>query len=123
MDWIIVGSADYYMLLAMFGELEKILLKGFSESYCSLALAWQERALKHIQKNVGCVPGMAIHHWHGPKSKRGYEYRPAFLAKTKFCPVKHLKRDAQGLYQLDGDNLELRDGLRHYARLRDEDQG
>jgi hypothetical protein len=36
-------------------------------------------------------------------------------------PDLDLKRDWQGLWQLTDHNPELRDGLRAYARLRDED--
>lgn len=120
-DWIISGSADYYMAKALHGEIEDILRPDYSEPFKDMARHWQERAVNHIKFNIGHMPGALVHYFHGPKSKRGYEFRPDFIAKTKFDPLRDIKRDWQGLYQLKPERVDIRDGLRYYNRLRNED--
>ena len=120
-DWIVVGSADYYMVKALFGEVEEVLRPEYSFEYNQLAREWQTRAITAVQKNVGIMPGLLTHYWHGPKQQRGYELRPQVLAATKFNPLRDIKKDAQGLYTLAGVNIPLRDALLSLARTRNED--
>lgn len=134
MDWIMGGSADHYMALALFNLISKdkpgsgykyLNLHDFPAGYKQPVLEWQHRAERFIRRNVGYMPGLVTHFWHGPKTKRQYLNRAALLAKNNFDPVHHLKRDWQGLYQLHDDGtvnfIKIRDGLMQYARLRDED--
>jgi hypothetical protein len=127
MDWVMGGSADHYMALALFNKIERtnLNLKEFPDGYRKPCMEWQARAERHIRRNVGYMPGTVSHSWHGPKEKRQYLSRAAFLAKMQFDPMHDLKRDFQGLWQLHdhGDlrSIQIRDGLRHFARLRDED--
>jgi hypothetical protein len=71
------------------------------------------------------VPGLALHHWHGPRAGRQYGTRDAILVNGKYDPEMDLKRDWQGLYQLcDHDthrSIKLRDEIRGYFRKRNED--
>ena len=71
------------------------------------------------------MQGSISHHWHGRKMQRGYNEKHALLGKIGFDPVKHLKRDFQGLYQLHDDGseafIQLRDTLRRIAVERNED--
>lgn len=123
MDWVIVGSGDYYMAKALYGELADILnLANYHPAYKELAFAWEENAVRHIKRSVGVMPGLMLHYWHGPKSKRGYELRPQFLVNSKFNPVTDIKKDSQGLFVLTEHNPGLRDWLRNTARLRNEDE-
>jgi hypothetical protein len=127
MDWVMGGSADHYMALALYNQLDitYLNLKDFSDGYRRPCYEWQHRADRYIRQNVGFMDETVLHSWHGPKQKRQYLSRANFLAKTRFDPVHHLKRDWQGLYQLHDDGsrnfIQIRDGLRYYARLRDED--
>jgi hypothetical protein len=126
-DWTILGSGDYLMAHALFGQIQigKTMNEGYSENYKQLGFLWQERALKHIRKNVGFMPGLVNHFYHGDKKDRQYHSRWKLLVDTKFDPITDLKRDVSGLYQLHDDGsdrfIALRDGLRKYARLRNED--
>jgi hypothetical protein len=126
-DWAILGAGDFLMAHALYGKIEegRTINAGYSENYKQMTLNWQDRALKHIRKNVGYMPGL-IHHWyHGKKEDRKYNTRWKLLVETKFDPLTDIKRDSQGLWQLNDDGSErfilLRDGLRKYARLRNED--
>lgn len=135
MDWVMGGSADHYMALALFNliatepkdntDRRYLNLHEFPDGYRRPCLEWQHRCERFIRRNVGFMPGTVSHSWHGPKQKRQYLSRAKFLAQQGFDPVHHLKKDAQGLYALHDDGtvnyIKIRDGLRQYARLREED--
>jgi hypothetical protein len=125
LDCAVVGEADWIMARSILGEAEETLYPGISAGYRRAILAWQERAVTHLRRNLGCVPGTLLHYWHGPKAGRNYWNRCRLLAQSQFDPQAHLKRDWQGLYQLvdrgDERSLLLRDGLRRYFRSRNED--
>jgi hypothetical protein len=120
-DWGIAGNADFHMAKALFGEIEDTLCPGYHPNYKTLCRGWQERAETHIKRNVGYMPGAVLHLWHGPKGSRGYEFRPRLLSESQFDPLVDIKRDWQGLWQLSGDNIALREWLRQCARVRNED--
>jgi hypothetical protein len=124
-DFAILGSADWIMSNALFGEVDKTINVGYSDEYKRLCKTWEDRALKHIRKNVGYMPGLVHHYWHGEKKNRNYNNRWHLLVDTKYNPLTDIKRDVSGLYQLQDDGtdrfVQLRDGLRKYARLRNED--
>lgn len=119
-DWLILGSGDTYMARALYGEIDELLRNDYHPVFAEFARAWQDGALR-LNRNLSYLPGLVCHHWHGSKQKRGYESRPDTIARTKFNPLVDIKRDVQGLYELTGTNLELRDSLRGIARLRNED--
>src|SRR3989304_3391293 len=124
-DWTILGSGDWVMANALYGQVERTINPGYSDSYKKLCYTWQDRALKHIRKNVGYMPGTIFHYFHGEKKDRNYDQRWRLLVTTKSDPITDLKKDVLGLYKLQDDGterfIELRDGLRKYSRLRNED--
>lgn len=123
-DWAILGSGDYHMATALVGQVERSLNRDFPPRYAELCHIWQERA-RAIRENpnggVGYMPGAIQHHFHGTTANRSYKDRWRLLARTGYNPDFDLKRDHQGLFQLTGRSPELRDGLRAYNRMRDED--
>jgi hypothetical protein len=124
-DWAILGSADYHMAAALAGNVGMSLNHYFPRKYREMCEQWQERAVRHVLRNpsggAGYMPGLILHHFHGSTQNRAYNQRWKLLQRTGFDPDLDLKRDWQGLWQLTDRNRELRDGLRAYARLRDED--
>ncbi len=120
LDFNITGGADRQMIYALYGRAKQVWFDGGSRAYKHAVMAWQEHALR-LRHNVGCVPGTAIHYWHGKKSNRQYETRYGMLAKNKFDPVVDLVHDWQGLFQLATNKPQLRDDLRNYFRSRSED--
>jgi hypothetical protein len=50
-----------------------------------------------------------------------YDQRWRLLAQTGYDPQLDLKRDWQGLFQLTERSAMLRDGIRQYGRMRNED--
>jgi hypothetical protein len=124
-DWAMEGSADYYMAMALFGQLKNLSLMNVPEASKPLYYEWERRARRHIRRNVGMMPGLVLHYWHGKKENRQYITRAKFMVKEKFNPLTDIKKDWQGIWQLHDHgtdhSIRLRDGLRYYARLRDED--
>ena len=123
LDCCILGSADWYMALGLIGKLDDhVVTKRFSADYRRALYEWQERAAV-LRRNIGMVPGLWLHYWHGPMAKRGYGTRNQILIDTQFSPRRHLKRDWQGLWSLREDApIALRDRVRQYLAARDEDQ-
>lgn len=122
LDFAVLGSADWHMAWALIGKASHSLPDKLSTNYRNAVLEWEARANRHIQQNVGYMPGSITHSFHGSKAKRYYNSRWQLLINAKFDPLTHLKKDIQGLWQLAGNNIALRDGIRDYARLRNEDE-
>jgi hypothetical protein len=124
-DIAILGSADRNMAAGLYGFMEDTIDPTFSPGYRRELLRWQERAERHIRRDVGQVDGILAHYWHGSKRLRFYTERWKILSKWQFDPLTDIKRDAQGLWQLedahDLRSIGLRDDLRRYFRARDED--
>jgi hypothetical protein len=125
-DTAILGSADRYMASALYGKLARDILgfDKFHEAYNQPALLWQERAKKHIKRNVGYLPQTIRHLFHGRKQLRGYGSRFKLLQKYQFNPETDLKRDLSGIWQLVVDTprqMGFRDDVRKYMRARSED--
>jgi hypothetical protein len=119
-DHSIHGAGDYLMASALTGHLT---LPDWSKpSYVAPIMEWKARADKYIQGNFGYVDGLILHHWHGPKVKRGYHDRWRILHDNDFDPTIDIKRDWQGLWTLTDAKPGLRDALRQYLRTRDEDE-
>lgn len=120
-DFGIAGNGDHHMAAALIGCAHETLPKGIHQHYRNALLEWQARAEKHIQRDVGFIPGMISHHWHGKKRDRKYVERWQVLIDEKYDPLKDLKRDSQNLWQLTDRNWKLRDKMRLYMRQRQED--
>jgi hypothetical protein len=116
-----LGAADHHMACALIGHVHDSVKKHSSPGYRRLLDLWQERALKYVQKDIGYVPGLLTHGWHGKKKDRGYVSRWDILINNQFDPFTDLKRDSQGLFQLTDDKPALRDQIRMYFRQRNED--
>ena len=120
-DFAILGAADRHMAHALIGRVRQTIHSRLSKSYAEGLIRWEERAEKYIQRNIGYVPGLILHYWHGKKRDRRYKERWKILIENKFDPKLDLKEDWQGLWQLTDRNIKLRDDLRGYFRARNED--
>lgn len=121
----ILGAGDHHMALSLIGHGHKSLPGNTSDAYKKAVLDWEKQALYAIKKNVGYVPGLITHHWHGSKRNRRYVERWDIITKHKFDPVSDLIKDSYGLYRLNmchGErSIRLRDEIRRYFRQRHED--
>ena len=124
MDWLPTGSGDWHMANALIGNLTGAVDSRHSPGYLRNCRIWEERAAgvrDNPNGGLGYMPGLLLHSYHGSKGNRQYAHRHKFVINVGFDPDYDLKRDSQGLWQLTGRNLKLRDGLRMYARMRNED--
>jgi hypothetical protein len=121
-DVAILGSADWVMAYGLIGKND-----GRDSDYENLPAyyratrQWQDNAAREIKANIWYIDNLITHYWHGPKANRFYRERANILEENKFDPIKDLRRDWQGLYQLINNKPKLRDDLRHYFRARNED--
>ena len=58
------------------------------KSYRREVKRWEERAVRHINRNIGYVPGTIEHLFHGKKTDRGYQSRWDMFVKHEFDPLR-----------------------------------
>lgn len=117
----ILGSGDRHMAAALIGMVDKTIDRRLNQSYKDYWHRWQHRADLHINGNVGVVPGLLLHYWHGPKRNRRYIDRWQILLETNFDWQNDVYHDFQGILQLAGNKPRLRDLIDQYFMSRDED--
>lgn len=124
-DVAIWGGADWHMAHALVEKRDGMMRADLHRNYKKIINQWAERCRTHVRRNVGTMAGTIVHHWHGKKAKRGYNAKHSLLAKFGFDPLRHLKRDSQGLWQLHDDRstafVRIRDMFRRIATERNED--
>lgn len=119
-DWAILGGADLFMCDLLFNN-TRDLPRSLGPSGVKWLNIWKKRADTYIKQNVGYVEGLILHYFHGKKVDRKYQDRGQILVDAKFDPEYDLVRDYQNLWQLNSNNIKLRDGIKKYLRQRDED--
>ena len=125
LDKAILGAGDHHMALCLIGEGHRSVPGGVTAGYRDMVMNWQEMVTVNFKRNVGFVPGVITHNWHGKKANRKYIERWDILVKNKYNPTTDITRDSQGLYRLTIHDTErfirLRDDIRRYFRERNED--
>jgi hypothetical protein len=125
LDIAVWGGGDWHMSHALIEKTENMMRKDLNRNYKKIVMQWYERCRTHIRQNVGVMEGAIFHNWHGKKILRNYDEKHAILARFGFDPLRHLKRDASGLYQLHDDRstsfVQIRDMMRRIAKERNED--
>ncbi len=120
-DIAILGSADQHMAMALIGRVDDSIHSQMHPSYREYWYEWQNRAERHIRRNVGHVPGTINHYWHGRKADRKYGARWRILVEEAYHWHLDIKRDPQGLWSLTERSYRLRDRIRAYFAQRNED--
>lgn len=132
-DFCILGSADYWMALALTGQACKIVKRardvghGITTAQKPLIMGWQHRAEegqwrgRPIIENVGLVQGTAVHYWHGSHADRQYDTRGNILPKYGFDPALDLRYGVNGLLQFTNRQPGLRREVQAYLHSRNED--
>lgn len=125
LDIAIWGGGDWHMSHALIEKTENMMRNDLHRNYKKIVNQWYQRCRTHIRRNVGVMEGSIFHSWHGKKTDRGYNAKHELLAKFGFDPLRHLKRDPGGLFQLHDDRstayVQLRDMMRKIAKDRNED--
>lgn len=121
-DWAVLGAGDHHMAKSLIGRGNEATPPGVTPRYLERLDRWQDRAERNVKRNIGVVPGLINHYFHGPKADRRYWDRWKILTANAFDPDEHLLYDTQGLLELsDSAPIGLRDGIRKYFRQRNED--
>jgi hypothetical protein len=120
-DWAILGAADHHLALALIGSVGRSNPGGLHTEYTRRLLQLENLCESKIKRDIGYVPGVILHDWHGSKKSRRYKERWKILQDHNFDPATDIVKDTQGLYQLNANKIGLRDDLRAYFAARDED--
>jgi hypothetical protein len=120
-DRAICGAADHHMACALIGLGETSVPGNVADGYKRMVSAWQALAERHVQRDIGHIPGTITHDFHGWKADRNYVSRWSILSETGFDPYTDLTKDSSGMLRLNPAKTYLRDRLRQYFRQRMED--
>lgn len=121
----VLGAGDNHMAHALIGRGDASLHHAVSAGYRRYVKEWEHKAEASIRRNVGVVSGLLSHYWHGKKVNRKYWDRWRIITERQFDPYLDLKKNVQGVLQLQdrgtANSRLLRDQIRTYFRERHED--
>jgi hypothetical protein len=122
----VIGSADYLMVHGLLGDMRHCINPKYTQGYKTACLEWGVRARMAVaHQPVGYVRGLLMHHWHGPKNKRGYSDRQRILDQHRYDPKRDLVYQRNGALRWFVENPEhstaLHEEMQRYFRSRDED--
>lgn len=123
-DFAILGAGDWYMAHGLIGSMETAKSEYAYGPYMKKLMEWQVKAQRWIKRNVGYVPGLVVHDFHGRKANRFYGTRGKILRDCKYNPDTDIKYDMHGMLMLetwDDRQIMLRDKIMQYFRARNED--
>jgi hypothetical protein len=123
-DFCVLGSGDHSMAMGLIGQIKRSAPQNINKKFLNELTIWEARAEKYIKRDIGFVPGTIYHYWHGRKADRKYVERWDIIRKNNFDPDDDVKRDWQGLMQLEcrtHRQIRFRDEIRAYFRQRNED--
>jgi hypothetical protein len=76
---------------------------------------------RYMAYNVGYVPGLIAHYWHGAKKHRKYVERWDILRDHQFDPYHDITYDSQGVLRWAGNKPALEREVTQYFQQRNED--
>lgn len=122
LDVCILGAGDYHMAMALF-DLDDRLTHDhdYTETYRDALKNWGARARIAIKENIGSVPAISFHLWHGALQNRAYSTREQILIRNRYDPTVDIHRDHLGLIHFAHNKPKLRTDIRSYFAERDED--
>jgi len=121
LDICAMGSGDHHMALGLIGAAEKSMPGKTNHHYHTAVMRWQARALHHLSRKVGFVPGTIEHFFHGSKQNRKYVDRWEMFIEHNFDPTTDIKRNSYGVIEFAGQKPELERAFDRYLRGREED--
>lgn len=121
-DACILGSGDRAVFCAGLGTFD----------YCTRGLlmnasqaehyrAWAGPYFATVRGRIGCIPGRAIHLWHGELRDRRYGERDRGLQPFDFDPFHDIELDSGGSWRWASNKPALHAYVRHYFESRNED--
>jgi hypothetical protein len=120
-DLAAMGAGDYHMALALVGYCDRSIPGKVHPSYRKHLMEWQDRALQHVNFNLGYMQGTIEHNFHGAKGNRRYIDRWQIVLEHDFDPDIDIQRNSHGVLELRCTKPQLRHDLDVYLRQRLED--
>ncbi len=121
-DACVVGSGDRAMLCAAVGAFEHaaqaLLMNARQQAHY---LAWARPFFETMRGQIGYIPGLALHLWHGEVKDRQYGARERGFQAFAFDPFRDIALDAHGCWRWSSDKPELHAYVRSYFASRNED--
>jgi hypothetical protein len=100
-DACLTGSGDHLMAHVFAGALDSRCIPamiGSGHPYAEHFDRWAARVDRIVQGSLSHVPGRVLHLWHGEMADRRYFWRNQVFKNFAFDPDRHLRRDANGLW-------------------------
>jgi hypothetical protein len=116
-----MGSGDHHMALGLAGLADYSIPEEIGGAYRNAVKLWEVRALVHVNRKLGYVPGTIEHRWHGDKTRRAYISRWDMFVQHRFDPHADLKRNSYGVLEFSGNKPDLERMFDNYLRDREED--
>jgi hypothetical protein len=121
-DKHVLGSGDTVMAQGFFGELHRWHQTVNSPGVLAASKDWAAKAHRLVRGNVGHVPGVIRHLWHGERVNRKYDDRLLSAKIVDFDPSQHLCKNADGCWEWSPTTPQhLIDSLAQYFSERRED--
>ena len=91
------------------------------EPFFAHYLRWAQPFAAEVQGQIGWVPGVALHLWHGDPVNRRYSSRDAILRRCHFDPAADLRLNEAGLWEWASAKPDLHREVKAYFTARRED--
>lgn len=98
-DLHIVGSGDAMALEAWLGLKHSRCMQRMNDAMRADYTAWADDAHAKVRGKIGCLPGDAMHLFHGTRQDRKYVERWDPVIASEFDPVKHVRVGSNGLLE------------------------
>ncbi len=116
----ILGSGDNIMALSFINKASLMNNVGYYDDYNNSMLEYQAKVNKF---QLGYVPGVIRHYFHGSKINRKYTERGQILIKHQYSPIQHVIYDLSGvLIPTSEFSDEFKEDIMEYFRERKEDE-
>ena len=109
------------MAYALLGQVDKCFRLASANPTSTTGTAGRTKLRHTSSEKWEVVSGTVNHYWHGSKQHRRYQDRWKILVGDGYDPELDIKYDFQGVLQLTGRNIKLRDDLIQYFNVRNED--
>jgi hypothetical protein len=123
-DVCLTGAGDVLMSLGLVGDWLSGYVKsitGLGTPYHAHFVAWAKRAYARVGAQVGCVPGRALHLWHGDYENRQHDLRNDQFQRFAFDPIKDLRLAPNGVWEWASDKPSLHRWAEDFFGARNED--
>lgn len=112
-----VGNSDILQTLVWLGKWNHRNIMNLLPAYRKEFLLWAWDSYEKVEENIGYVPGVLEHLYHGLLQFRRYHERNEILIRNNFTPSKDLRLDKNNLYSLEQKPNLIKD-IQEYFNIR-----